>query len=476
MTDADKVRSNTLWCLFAFVPVFGFTWIAMIIAKTSANLALIMIVAVLLIVWSGFRHRLETPLLSPVFLTLIGLAAVGSLGHIFGQGMEGITGNGVIIFLDNDVRQSTVWLFAITMLCTAFGAVFAASIKKNVSDTTLRDAIADSRAPSMLIMVASIIPLLLVSAEVGGRIFERSQYLVVPAGSNLAAVGQQAGLGGVAILGYIYGRSTVGRRILAFLLVLAYTGLYFSLASRRLALVPIAFALGYVASRARGGRTVVVVGALLAAALLPLPLFLRSQFDHGLFPYLSALRNFSFTNVDWRKTVYNVLIAYPVSAETAFVVNPIPHSTFWVEVNPIPGQSAGWYDVSDTLRLNAATPYSAVGELGNYGMSFLIPTWFAIGAVLAYFDGRVSYYLRTRHAAFAMGIVGLAGLFAVQILQYNLRNCIRVLIYAIVLDVVARIVGYRGRKRAPISMPAVRSQAKSRQTVLATNADFRTTG
>ena len=67
--------------------------------------------------------------------------------------------------------------------------------------------------------------------------------------------------------------------------------------------------------------------------------------------------------------------------------------------DPLPGSLTDWYSRAPVHRLNVFTPYSLVGELGNYGLTALIGYSLATGMVLGYADRRV------RQLAWPQGVI-----------------------------------------------------------------------
>jgi hypothetical protein len=197
----------------------------------------------------------------------------------------------------------------------------------------------------------------------------------------------------------------------------------------------------------------IAVSALLSAAILPIPLYLRGGETHGLLPYLDALSGFDYSGVDWAVTLNNLLIAFPIAGFTAFGVDAIPLHNLWIGLNPLPGEWVGWYEISDSLNLNRWTPYSMVGELANYGVVPLVVTWFIIGMALAALETRVSKYAEQGYPVFAIVVVGLAALFIIQSLQYTVRSSTRMLVYAFIVVAAAELVLYvRGSRSVESSV------------------------
>jgi len=107
-----------------------------------------------------------------------------------------------------------------------------------------------------------------------------------------SAAGAILALAAVAISGYTWSTTTSRiTRLGCIGITLLYAAVFFSLASRSLAVLPVVFALGVYAAKpaARRSTATVVVALVLSGAFLALSLYLRGSSEHGLFPYLHTL-------------------------------------------------------------------------------------------------------------------------------------------------------------------------------------------
>lgn len=399
-------------------------------------LACVMPVALLLF----FRRRLQMVLLSPVTIAVVVLAATGLFGYVFAPHLAGLEGGGIALTMPSDMRLATAYVFAATASLVAIGGLAGLRLM-NHHRTPLRRAELSSKTAIFLIGV-SMVPMIMVAVSLGSSLFTRETYLAGDGGSNLFGLGQQLSVAAVAFLGYVVAMRAGVTRVIGAVAASGYLLLFLGLGSRRLALIPVCFAIGYALAGRRHVWLAVAGSMLLTAAILPIPLYLRGGQPHGLLPYLDALSAFDYGAVDWAVTLNNLLIAFPITGFTAFGVEAIPLRNLWIGLNPLPGEWVGWYDISDSLNLNRWTPYSMVGELANYGIVFLACTWLTIGILLAILETRVSKYAGAGLPLFAIAIVGLSALFVIQSLQYTVRSSTRMLVYAFVIVVIAEIVRY----------------------------------
>lgn len=398
-----------------------------------------------------FRRRLQMMLLSPVTIAVVVLAATGLFGYVFAPQLAGLEGGGIALTMPSDMRVETAYLFAATAGVVAIGGLaglrWARHRRTEFRSTEL------TSVTALALLCVAMIPMLMVVVSLGPSLLTRETYLAGEGGSNLFAAGQQLSVAAVAFIGYVVATRGGVMRLIGAVGAGGYLLMFIGLGSRRMALVPICFAIGYAFASRRRVWVVIAISAVLAVAILPIPLYLRGGQTHGLLPYLNALGEFDYGRVDWAVTLNNLLIAFPISGFTAFGVEPIPIRNLWIGLNPLPGEWVGWYEISDSLNLNRWTPYSMIGELANYGVVPLVITWFTIGLALAILETRVSKYAERGYPVFAIVVVGLAALFIIQSLQYTLRSSTRMLVYAFIVVAIAEIVLHvrasRSRGRDP---------------------------
>jgi len=210
----------------------------------------------------------------------------------------------------------------------------------------------------------------------------------------------------------------------------AYGTIYFAMSSRALAIIPFAIAIAII-NRFTLGK------AIISAILVPfstfiglaLPLYLRSLPEEGLVPYLKSLQFVAFGQVSSRTVFQNFIVSFDLNGLTAFSVSKLPLRDLIIEISPIFGQAAGWYDISRNHRFNSATPFAGLGEIMNYGFIYFLVVFTLIGAVI----GGLNFYLSAK--IWGLGKISffilMAGTsyFALLCLQYNFRSAIRVIYY-----------------------------------------------
>jgi hypothetical protein len=392
------------------------------------------------------RARLQPVVLSPLWILVLVLVAVGALGHAFHGELYQAGGGSITLSLSSSLAGRTAYLFAGFASAIAIAGALTSLMRRPQPRGEVKPTIPP---PQLLDLSLSVSGTLILCGWLtyGTLLFNRGEYLV-PRGAGgglggvIAIVGALAatiGTAAVSICGYVMAVANGSRKLMAVLIAAAFFVYYFGGGTRRLALFPLLFAIGYLFGRRdRRGVAVLGVAAFLSVLLLPVPLYLRGQGAHGLLPYLDAMAGLDYTEVDWLSSINNILISFPITAYSAFEEAARPTAWLWLELNPLPGDMVGWYEVSRQLRLNDYTPFSSIGGLGNYGTLAVIGVGCGLGIILAYLDGRVSYYVRIGSQFIAVGIVGASGLLAVTALQYNVRSFARLVLYLVILELAAR--------------------------------------
>ena len=125
----------------------------------------------------------------------------------------------------------------------------------------------------------------------------------------------------------------------------------------------------------------------------------------------------------------NVMLSSPL---TSVVANrSIPPETFWVSVNPMPGQLAGWVEIKDSLRVNWFTPYNSLGELAAHGWLALAVGAAVMGFALALSSRLLSNFRGAYQIAASLLLLAITLRFSLSLLQYNLRSSARHIWYAL---------------------------------------------
>lgn len=449
------MHPRSAWCaalvmsarVLTLVAVVGATCLGLVAAvQTDAALTALVTVSVV-VALLVLRRWLAPSWLSPVYLAVWAYLLFALLGGVlYSRLANSVEEQGLSFALSPAQVALTSRLYLLAAAAIAAGALSWVAIRRPEGLQTHVDWAASpisARSRRVAYVVCSV-PLVAIVLSAGPDLLVRDSYIADPVGNvpllTLALVLASAT---VAILGYLFvGAGRLAGRAYVLLLSVAYFVVFFAMGSRRLALIPVLFAVGALASNPRSPRLRLLVLAALALGfyLIQLPLALRSLPQNGLIPYVQHFGDVAAAPFDWSRPAFNLLMSFGITGTVAWSTPAIPFHDYLVSLNPLPGGAAGWYDIAPSLRLNDFTPYSALGELGNAGWFAVGLYFFAVGVLLAYVDSRVRRLMRSGHRLAALLLVGCSALFVLISLQYNLRSATRMLIYLALADVLVRLV------------------------------------
>ena len=432
--------------------------------------------------WMVNRFLSPSPL-SPVWVTAAIYAGVALFGIVYWGSIP------VLNYGTRTLPPELVGRTAVLFLSAAVFLLLGASCYLGITGVrraTLGSApittLPLSATSGTILLLAALVPtvLIVVGASHGVQtLLHRPSYIEGRTDIGpIFSLGEALALAAVTISGYI--RSTARSwitRIGSVSVTVLYAAIFFSLASRSIALVPLAFAFGVYAAKpaSRGSRLTIVVALGLSLSLLALPLYLRNSSDHGLFPYLQTLagNDPKAAPVQWDTLPLNVLSTFGLSGDVAFLEPSIPLSHLWPSVSPLPGSVAGWHAIEPSHRLDAFSPYSTIGELGNYGLPILAVYFSVAGALLALLDSRARELIAGGQQLHGLALTALGLLFPVLSLQYQLRTDTRVLYFGLVLlgvSALLRAVRGGGAKRSA-GVAALSQPRRGGDSVLGSSPD-----
>lgn len=409
------------------------------LGESVVPLGLILIPVVL---WLTQRRVFNAPYVSPTTLVCGYFAVVGTLGYVLRDILVAANGRGASIALRLSEGQSLqtlaliVSVASITVVSSGVTVRIFRSKGSLLNDMSFHKFKWGTSEPRGGWLVLAAIPLTLMVAELGlDSLFLRAGYLFAAKGSFAGSIGATLATAGIGVLGYMVGANRGGKRLAAMVLMLGYASVLFSLGSRRLALIPILIALGlFIATNTPKTRLGLPLGALATIALMPVPLMLRGSSSHGILPYVDRMSKYSLDQADWLAILNNVLVSFPIIGSSAFGNAKLQVSDLLISLNPMSGDIAGWYDIAPRLRLNGHTPMGAIGELGNVGWVPVVVFSIAVGITLAWVELAVRGHIVSGVPIVAALLIGLSGLFALQMMQYNLRSAFRMLVYLVALE------------------------------------------
>lgn len=417
-----------------------------IIAGFDSLSAFSIVVNYLLAAWVWRRMRPAFICGFFVFAMFLTATAVG--GFLLSKNITSSSGTAIsLLKLSPEEHQATAVLLLTASSALLVGGSVATTIlgSRGLKPSGIRESASKmlTRLSAVVIGVAAANLVLAVALNGFDAYINRSDYHLGISG-GLSGLPDLIALASVVVLGALLVSSdNKSQRAMAVLLILAYWAYFFSLATRAFALTPLLVTLGVACvTRAKWMPWLIAGMATISLCLLELPLYLRGLPRHGIGPYLESLGDFAPFQNNPLTTASNFLGGFHIVGATAFSMPSIPMDMFWISVTPQSGSGAGWYEVSNSLRLGPALPYGAVGEVGNQGFVFTIIFYALLGAVLGALHWLTSIIVdRYKNPLAAIAIVGLQFNMAILATQYNLRSGMRTLYYAIAIAIAVTLLG-----------------------------------
>lgn len=391
--------------------------------------------------------------LRPIYLCppklLIAFMAIFGIGGYLTLGAGGTLIGSDLIVPEPMVLPALKALFY-SSLCAAVGALLCVWARPPLSlgEVSRMQPVRLTRPARSVLKLVAAAPLFLYASS-PAFLIERATYSSGQAGSVFIGLARNSTIVAVVVLGYLWPKARQPARILIVIMMCLYWIIIFAQASRQFALMPLFFAIGvFAATLTNSAKRTVILATIVSVLLVPVPLYLRTLSDHGLLPYLNALPELSAQAFSEPFAgVSNVFFGFAVLALTLSRAPSVPLEIVLIQLNPLPGEYAGWYEVADSLRINPAVPYSTIGEVAGAGPSILIAFWLFVGVVLAHIDRRIAVLLADNQQLSALAMLALSMTFVVLASQYNVRNSFRVIFYLLALDLITRI--WRGLRSEP---------------------------
>ena len=181
--------------------------------------------------------------------------------------------------------------------------------------------------------------------------------------------------------------------------------------------------------------------------ILTLVLDQRNRMSYGILTLFDSLDSLVGNPLD--VLVFGLQIvgsAVSIVAETKLDVN-LSYSHLFIELSPLSGFAAGWYDIYDLRRLSFAVPYSALGTLAAYSYFYLFFYGIVYGITMVFLGKVLSKIFGTEASIFVV----LTSIFVCGMLgQYNLRSTTRFIYYTFLLymivETVSKLLIYKRRK------------------------------
>jgi hypothetical protein len=412
------------------------------------------------------RERLAPAFLSPAVILAGYLSLIGLAGYFLVNGLAYAGGTaGIDQELSGPLLVRTANLFFLASALVLGGAwLTRGSARNTVALGALLDFGDLTRYKGIILFAAGLDLAVAVALAGVDRLLMRSTYIFDIEGGFLGTIVSMASLAAIVGLGLVAFGTKGGPRVLAVLLITAFVLYFVALGTRRLGLIPIILLLSYIlANRGRVSPRSAVVAVVASVVGLSLTLHFRNLPLHGLFPHLGGLPSFRLGMDEIRENLNNVLVGFRITALTAFEQPAIPSEVFRISVSPFSGSSLGWGEVSQQLRLNTYTPYSAIGEVANQGVMLTAVFFVALGLIFGLIERLNTGLLASASTRlYALLVLGLVFLFVVQSIQYNLRSITRYVFLAVGVQLVVIAIAALVRRPKLVPLSAARTRLPSR--------------
>ncbi|MEX5301220.1 hypothetical protein [Kocuria sabuli] len=433
LLEAQHGRGLFLWFLLG-----SGVLVLAVLEFPSASLAVASVIAL-----ASVLKFVGKSLVSPVLLVSGGLLIVAVAGYILYPALENIPhAAGIRMPADPDILAEGFWALTCASLATSIGALAVVLFTKRPTASLHMGVLHIRRKLRVLLVFATAVPTaMLIGVRGIDNLLERGTYLPEDSAGGFGGALSLAGIVSMVICGYLLHTERRVAWLFVLVNVMAFTTLMLSTGSRRFAAIPVLLAIGYyVARHDKVSSRILAMGGVAALFLVPLPLYWRTLDLHGLIPYLKSLDDYFGADLGLGTAAKTVLISVPLIGSTVNL--RFPSGALSTSLDPRTGESAGWYDIAQSMRLNAFTPTPGVGELLHHGTTALVVFFLVIGVYLCLLDRHLRELNTRGHQLIAFAHLGLVTLFLLYVIQYNLRSSVRMLYYSLAL-LVAYVIWWR---------------------------------
>ncbi len=392
----------------------------------QVNLILPLLAFFSLLNLSGFRFQI-CPATFPSLLFL----SIGVVGYIESTYKNSTLGTSIGFLLPPEYRGITLGIFCLASSSLCLGNLFTMKRNFHRPPPIKFDSVASI---SYIPMITALPAALMLS---GFRVIDflhRSDHLLEVERPLVARLGSATSLIAVLVLGVWTSQQRSILFALGIIEIAIYSVIFFSSSSRSLISIPVAIFL--IARRKLNSRLLIIpiltLPLFIYYAIL-IPLYLRAQSQHGLFPYLNSLAKLKRDSVSSQEVFQNASVAFDLNGLAAFSLPKFPIRDLGIEISPLLGKQAGWYEISSYHRFNPSTPAAAIGETMNYGIFYLIVSFFCVGATFGYLNQKCETFPGSLKTVAISFTYASSSYFSILCLQYNLRSAIRIVYYCVAL-------------------------------------------
>ncbi|WP_146083771.1 hypothetical protein [Clavibacter michiganensis] len=330
-------------------------------------------------------------------------------------------------------------LSSLPLLLTVLAAVAVGSLfpSRGVRLQRLAEARVHTRQMGSRLWLASGIAILTVLVVVKGPyLYVADRYLQFTFDGAAASIANLLSPLGFLIAGVVSARKRkVGRLLLVlFLLVM------FAYGTRLMGVGPILYAAGAIFAGRRLSWKKLLSAGIASVVLLPIALHSRGLSSHGLVPYMQEVfrHPISIYTGGLIEMLGNVGFTAPISAFSAST-RPIPWAALAASLDPSFADSGEWQRWGPQLRAHLYIPFSAIGEWGNAGLMplfFAALTWTVIVRICVQITAKDRGVIGD---SLLVATLGLSGLAALYVGQYNTRSVNRILTLIVAVAAVAAV-------------------------------------
>ena len=389
----------------------------------------------LLLICRLSKFKLKIEAMTIPSLILLGTGSVGYLGS---KSKNSSLGTSVNLLLPAEFQLKTLSLFCISASSLVLGNQIAKIISLRISTSNNETKVAIPRYVGVLCIFPIVFMLLGFEIQ---EFFYRQNHLLATNIPILARLGSAMALIVVPVLAFWTSAEHGAYKFTGIVLICVYAILFFATSSRALVVIPIA-ALIVIWPYIHGFVRLISLLSLPFASYLGIgiPLYLRSLNAEGLLPYTKALQGFNLEMISIQEVSQNFLVSFDLNGLGAFSVSRFDLRDLLIELSPLLGKQAGWYEIASNHRFNYATPVPALGESMNYGLGWLILIYISCGIIYGVLHGLVRNSSSQLSKIAEYFVISSASYFAILCLQYNLRSSIRIVYYSLAVICIFYII------------------------------------
>lgn len=373
---------------------------------------------------STYKFRIEAMTIPS--LILLGTGCVGYLGS---KTKNSALGTSLNVILPAELQLKTLSLFCISASSLLLGNQIANLSSLKRTNTIKAEKVEIPR----YIGILCIVPLLLMIVGFETQEFlYREKHLLNTNFSLLARLGSAMSLIAVPVLAVWTSAERGSFKLIGVIQICLYAILFFSTSSRALVVIPVAVLIVLWPKLHKFARLVALFCLPFTSYLgIGIPLYLRSLDEEGLLPYSKAVQSFNLEKISNQEVFQNFLVSFDLNGLGAFSISRFELRDLFIELSPLLGKQAGWYEISSIHRFNFATPVPALGESMNYGLQWLILIFISCGIIIGVLHRLAKDNASKLSKIAEYFVISGASYFAILCLQYNLRSAIRIVYYLI---------------------------------------------